>query len=86
MHFLSSLDRELIPNLLIRTVAKDIIVAVAQATNTDPDIIAQLVPGLMHSHWYKPADNQRLATCAYCRRLSYFEHGSSPNAAKHADR
>jgi hypothetical protein len=71
---ISVLDSVIIPRLLITRpgVAVDIIIRVSQATNTDPDVIAKLVPGLQHSHWF-PKDD--VPGCACCARANYFRHG-----------
>ena len=72
---MSSLDLDIIPKLLVRTVAVDIIKAVSLATNTDPDVLARLIPGLQHDHWYVPATRDPVPGCAYCARTELFGSG-----------
>lgn len=72
---MSTLDLCIIPELLVRTVAVDIIKAVSVSTNTDPDVIARLIPGLQHDHWYVPATRDPVPGCACCARTELFGGG-----------
>ena len=52
---------------LLERFALEIIVRISLKTKLHPTDLASLVPGLLHSHWYKQDD---VDGCAYCRRIS----------------
>jgi len=66
----SRLDTDISPDLLVRGLTVDIIKAVSAATATDPDVIARLIPGVQHSHWY--VADTIVPGCAYCARTEFF--------------
>jgi hypothetical protein len=58
---------------LLTNFAVSIIIAISKKTKIDPDVLAQSVPGLVHSHWYiadAPVDG-----CLYCHRIKRLSEG-----------
>jgi len=55
---------------ILTTFAVDIIKRISEKTKIDPDVLATSIPGLCHSHWYIPSeDDEPVRECLYCARV-----------------
>lgn len=55
-----------VANDLLTQFAVDILKTISRKTKVDPDVLAAVIPGFVHSHWFiadEPVDG-----CLYCHR------------------
>lgn len=56
--------------------ASHIIRCVSIKTKIDPDDLACIVKGLLHSHWY--ISDEYVEGCEYCQRIQQFNRQAAP--------